>query len=310
MSATKLRVAVLYGGFSAEREVSLVSGKACLEALSTLGHEAVAIDMTRDLAALMAALTPRPDVVLNALHGRWGEDGCVQGLLNVLGIPYTHSGLLASSLAMHKPTAKRLFEAAGLRCPGGEVLHRSVVEAGDPMPRPYVVKPIEEGSSVGVVIVQAGDNVPPIQTGAWPYGERVLVEPYIPGRELTVSVMGDRALAVTELRPKRGFYNYEAKYTGGKTEHLVPAPVPEPIYAQAMEEALAAHRTLGCRGVSRADFRYDDRPEQGEAGGLYLLEVNTQPGMTPLSLVPEQAAYLGISFPELVGWMLEQAACD
>lgn len=306
----KLRVAVLYGGFSAEREVSLVSGKACIAALAELGHEAVPIDMTRDLAALMAALTPPPDVVLNALHGRWGEDGCVQGLLNILGIPYTHSGLLASSLAMHKPTAKRLFEAAGLRCPAGEVMHRSLVEAGDPMPRPYVVKPIEEGSSVGVVIVLEGDNALPIHEGDWPYGEEVLVERYIPGRELTVSVMGDRALAVTELRPKVGFYSYEAKYTGGKTEHLVPAPVPEAIYVQAMDEALTAHRALGCRGVSRADFRYDDRPGQGEAGGLYLLEVNTQPGMTPLSLVPEQAAHLGVSFAELVAWMLEQAACD
>src|SRR5690606_12022896 len=260
--------------------------------------EAIEIDLARDVAGLLAALTPRPDVVLNALHGRWGEDGCVQGLLNILDIPYTHSGLLASAMAMHKPTAKRLFEAAGLRCPGGGVMHRSLVEAGDPIPRPYVVKPIEEGSSVGVVIVQVGDNAVPIHEGDWPYGEEVLVEPYIPGRELTVSVMGDRSLAVTELRPKRGFYNYEAKYTGGKTDHLVPAPVPEAIYRQALDQALIAHRALGCRGVSRADFRYDDRAEQGEAAGLYLLEVNTQPGMTPLSLVPEQAAHLGITFPE------------
>ncbi|SMF71021.1 D-alanine-D-alanine ligase [Tistlia consotensis] len=306
----KLRVAMLYGGFSAEREVSLSSGRECAAAARSLGHEVVAIDVTRDVAGLVAALTPRPDVVLNALHGRWGEDGCVQGLLNLLDIPYTHSGVLASALAMDKPTAKRVFEAAGLRCPGGEVLHRSLVEAGDPMPRPYVVKPIDEGSSVGVTIVQPGDNKPAIHDGAWPYGDAVLVEPYIPGRELTVAVMGDRALAVTELRPKQGFYSYEAKYTEGKTEHLVPAPVPQAIYDQAMDEAVAAHRALGCRGVSRADFRYDDRPGQGEAGGLYLLEVNTQPGMTPLSLVPEQAAHLGISFPELIGWMLEQAACD
>ncbi len=309
MSAGK-RVAVLYGGFSAEREVSLVSGRACAEAVRELGHEAVEIDMTRDLAALTAALTPRPDVVLNALHGRWGEDGCVQGLLNILGIPYTHSGVLASSLAMHKPTAKRFFEAAGLRCPGGEVMHRSRVETGDPMARPYVVKPIDEGSSVGVIIVRPGDNEAPIHADDWPFGEEVLVEPFIEGRELTVSVMDDRALAVTELRPTAGFYDYEAKYTAGRTEHIVPARVPDAIYAQAMEQAVAAHRALGCRGVSRADFRYDDRPGLGEAGGLYLLEVNTQPGMTPLSLVPEQAAHCGISFADLVGWMLEQAACD
>lgn len=309
-----MKVLVLYGGRSVEREVSLVSGEACAAALRERGHEARLFDMAEGVAALLAALESpggsRPDAVLNALHGRWGEDGNVQGLLNLLGLPYTHSGLLASALAMDKAVAKRLFAAAGLRCPDGMISDRRTLLAGDPLPRPFVVKPVREGSSMGVVIVRPGDNHLPFSKQDWPFGEEVLVEPYVQGRELTVAVMEDRPLAVTELRPRAGFYDYEAKYTDGKTEHLVPAPVEAPIYEQALAMALAAHRALGCRGVSRADFRYDDRPEAGEAGGLYLLEVNTQPGMTPLSLVPEQAAHLGISFPELVEWMVERARCD
>ena len=301
-------VAVLMGGWSAEREVSLVSGRACADALREAGYRVSEIVVERDLEKLLAALEPRPEAVFNALHGRWGEDGCVQAVLDILGIPYTHSGLLASALAMNKPMAKRLFEAVGIPCADGKVVHRDVVLAGDPMPRPYVVKPTAEGSSVGVRIVLAGDNALPFERDGWPYGDEVLVERYIPGRELTVSVMGDRALAVTELRPHEGFYDYTAKYTAGKTTHLVPAPVPEAITRACLDYALRAHQALGCRGVSRADFRYDDT--KGKRGGLYLLEINTQPGMTPLSLVPEQAAYLGMSFAALVSWMVENAACD
>jgi len=305
-----MKILVLYGGRSVEREVSLVSGKACAEALQTKGHQVSLFDLAEGVPALLRILEDRPDLVFNALHGRWGEDGNIQGLLNMLGIPYTHSGVLASALAMDKVMAKRLFAQVGLRCPSGLISDRRSLLAGDPLPRPYVVKPIREGSSVGVVIVKEGDNALPYFEDDWPFGEEVLVERYIPGRELTVAVMGDRALAVTELRPRQGFYDYEAKYTEGKTDHLVPAPLEEDLRREAMESALAAHRALGCRGVSRADFRFDDREEAGEEGGLYLLEVNTQPGMTPLSLVPEQAAYCGISFPDLVEWIAERAQCD
>ncbi len=303
-----LHVAVLMGGWSAEREVSLVSGRTCAEALAQAGYRVTEVPVERDLGGLLAQLEPRPDVAFNALHGRWGEDGCIQGVLDILGIPYTHSGLLASALAMNKPMAKRLFAAAGIPCAEGMVVRRAAMLAGDPMKRPYVVKPIAEGSSVGVRIVRPGDNALPFEPHDWPFGEEVLVERYIAGRELTVSVMGDRALAVTELRPLQGFYDYTAKYTAGKTTHLVPAPIPDAITGRCLDYALRAHRALGCRGVSRADFRYDE--SEGKDTGLYLLEINTQPGMTPLSLVPEQAAHLGISFPELVRWMVERASCD
>ncbi len=301
------RVAVLMGGPSAEREVSLVSGKACADALRAEGYDVTAIDVGRDVAALIAALQPRPDAVFNALHGRWGEDGCVQGVLNLMGIPYTHSGLLASALAMDKPMAKRVFAAAGLRCPGGKLVTREEFAKGEPMARPYVMKPYNEGSSVGVRIVRQGDNVPP--ASSWSYGSAALVEPYIAGRELTVAVMGDRPLAVTELVSKTNFYDYEAKYTDGITQHLVPAPIPPKVYDAALSMALDAHRALGCRGVSRSDFRYDDT-QGGGPEQLYLLEVNTQPGMTPLSLAPEQAKHVGISFGALVSWMVENAQCD
>ena len=301
-------VIVLMGGWSAEREVSLASGKAVAEALAARGYVVDTVDAGHDLAASLDALSPRPDAVFNALHGRWGEDGNVQGLLNIIGLPYTHSGLLASAMAMDKVVAKRLFAAAGITCPEGVVVDIESVLTGHVMDPPYVVKPINEGSSVGVHIVMKGDNYPGLDRAAWRFGDAVLVERYIPGRELTVVVMGDRALGVTELRPHQGFYDYEAKYTDGKTNHLCPAPLPEKISRLAMDAALAAHRALGCRGVSRADLRYDD--SQGEPGKLYLLEINTQPGMTPLSLVPEQAAHSGIDFGALVSWMVEAAQCD
>ncbi|MEX0815466.1 MAG: D-alanine--D-alanine ligase [Dongiaceae bacterium] len=300
------RVTVLMGGFSAEREVSLVSGAEVAKGLRAAGYHVTTVDVQRDVVRLAAALQPRPDVVFNALHGRYGEDGCVQGVLDLMGLPYTHSGLLASALAMDKPMAKRLFAAVGIPCPEGSVADRAALRAGDIMARPYVVKPINEGSSVGVRIVRAGDNLP--ADTDWPGGNQVLVERYIPGRELTVGVMGDRPLAVTELRPEADFYDYQAKYTAGKATHLIPAPLPAAVSYEAMRLALLAHQTLGCRGVSRADLRYDDTA--GEPGRLYLLEVNTQPGMTPISLVPEQAAHVGMTFTELVTWIVENAQCD
>jgi len=302
------RVAVLMGGPSSEREVSLVSGRECALGLRQAGYDSYTIDVTHDVVALVRALDPRPDVVFNALHGRFGEDGCVQGVLEFLSIPYTHSGLLASALAMDKPMAKRLFAAAGLRCPEGVVTDIRTVERGDPVARPFVVKPANEGSSVGVRIVRAGDNQP-VRAADWKFDPRVVVERFVPGKELTVAVMGDRALAVTELVSHTAFYDYEAKYTEGRTDHLIPAPIPQPVYDEALRMAKVAHDTLGCRGVSRSDFRYDDTADGGP-NRLYLLEVNTQPGMTPLSLVPEQAKHCGISFPELVAWMVENARCD
>jgi len=304
------RVSVLMGGPSAEREVSLNSGANCAAALKEAGYKALTIDVTRDVPKLIKAIkTQKPDVIFNALHGRWGEDGNIQGILNFLGIPYTHSGLMASAIAMDKPMAKRLFADAGLRCPEGVLLHKSQVMKGDPLPRPYVVKPSNEGSSVGVQIIKQSDNARPFDGIEWPYGEFVLAEQFIQGRELTVGVMGDRAMAVTELRVDGGFYDYAHKYTEGRTQHLCPAPLRDDVAAEAMRMAVVAHQTLGCRGVSRCDFRYDDT-KGDDISKLYLLEINTQPGMTALSLVPEQAKHLGISYPKLVSWMVEHAACD
>jgi D-alanine-D-alanine ligase len=300
-----LHVAVLMGGWTAEREVSLVSGRACADALRQLGHRVSEIDVGRDVAARLAEIAP--DVVFNALHGRWGEDGCVQGLLEIMGLPYTHSGVRASAIAMHKPTARDVFAAAGLPCAEGLVSTPAAVNAADPLPRPYVVKPVADGSTCGIRIVEAGDNRPPIPAD-WDYGDEVLTERYVPGRELTVAIMDGKALAVTEIRAHSGFYDYEAKYSEGKADHTVPAAIDPEIYDRAMRWSEQAHRLIGCRGVSRADWRYDDTG--GEPGALYLLEINTQPGMTPLSLVPEQAAYKGMSFAELVGWMVEDAGCD
>ena len=296
------RVAVLMGGWSSEREVSLVSGAAVAKALGEAGYDTRTIDVARDPAELLARLTPRPDVVFNALHGRWGEDGTIQGLLDLLAIPYTHSGLLASALAMHKPTAKLVFERAGIPVAEHAVTSRKGLAAGDPMPRPYVIKPLNEGSSVGVRIIRNGDNLCPLAAD-WAFGDAVMVERFIPGREFTVAVMGGRPLAVTEITTDRGFYDYDAKYAPGGSRHVVPAQVEPAVYDEAMALAGRAHRALGCRGVSRADLRYDGRR-------LYMLEVNTQPGMTPTSLVPEQAAYTGTSFPDLVVWMVENAECD
>lgn len=305
MSVTPLDIVLLKGGPSAEREVSLVSGAACAQALRSLGHRVVEFDLTRDLGALCAALTPKPDLVFNALHGHYGEDGCIQGILELLGVRYTHSGVLASAMAMDKPLSKRLFASAGIATPEGRIVRHEDFRKGDPMPRPYVVKPMAEGSSVGVTIVRERDNQAPFTAETWRYGEEALMERYIPGRELTVTVLGDRALTVTELKPKVGFYNYEAKYTEGKTEHLIPADVDPGIFEKALDSAVTAHRLLGCRGLTRADFRYDDTA--GEPGALYLLEINTQPGMTPLSLCPEQARHLGMDFPALCQWIVEEA---
>lgn len=300
------RVVVLMGGWSAEREVSLVSGAAVEKALKSLGYEVSAVDLGRSLSDLVAALTPPPDVVFNALHGRYGEDGCVQGVLEILGIPYTHSGVRASAIAMDKAMAKQVFAAHGLRCAAGVVTE--LPQAHTVMDAPYVVKPVREGSSVGVRIVDKGDNRAPIPAAEWPYGDEVLVERYIAGRELTVAVMDERPLGITEIRPREGFYNYESKYTDGRADHIVPADVPESVRDEAMATAVEAHRALGCRGVTRCDFRYDDT--ESSPGELYLLEINTQPGMTPLSLVPEQAAHAGIGFEALVRWMVEEARCD
>ena len=295
-------VAVLMGGWSAEREVSLVSGAACANALKEAGYDVTPIDVQRDMGALMTRLYPKPNAVFNALHGRYGEDGCVQGLLDILAIPYTHSGLLASAIAMDKPTAKRLFALAGIPVAEHVLASPDEVLAGDLLPRPYVVKPANEGSSVGVQIIRNGDNGPVINEGMT--GEsQMMVEAFIPGRELTVAVKGGKALAVTEVKTDRGFYDYDAKYVDGGSTHEVPAIIDKTVEAEVMRLAEIAHEVLGCRGVSRADFRCD-----GER--LVILEVNTQPGMTPTSLVPEQAAHLGISFPELVSWMVESAECD
>ena len=299
-------VAVVMGGWSAEREISLISGEAVAAALARLGYEVSVIDADRDIAARLDE--HGPDIIFNALHGRWGEDGCVQGIFEVLNIPYTHSGVMASAVAMDKPLAKRLFNTEGIPSPEGKVVSAETLFTIDPMPRPFVVKPISEGSSVGVKIVVEGDNTFTAKNdGPWRLYNELLVEEYIPGREVTAAVIGDRALGVVELRPKTGFYDYEAKYEEGLTEHLMPAPLPEAVYEAARCFALDAHNVLQCRGVSRADFRYDDTKEG--PGKLYLLEINTQPGMTPLSLVPEIAAHEGIEFDVLVDWMVKDASC-
>lgn len=306
-----MNVVVLMGGFSAEREVSLSSGAQVADALRTAGHDVREVDAGRDLALLVAALGPRPDAVFNALHGRFGEDGCIQGVLDWLDIPYTHSGVRASAIAMDKVASKAAFATAGLPVAPHRVIAPADLAHGDPMPRPYVLKPINEGSSVGVTVVRERDNGPDHLAADWPFGEQILVEEFIPGRELTVAVMGEngssRALAVTEIVTGHRFYDYSAKYADGGSRHIIPADIHPDGYARAMQAAVAAHRALGCRGVSRSDFRYDDT--EGEPGRLVLLEINTQPGMTPTSLVPEQAAHLGIGFPALCSWLVEQARC-
>jgi D-alanine-D-alanine ligase len=299
-------VAVLMGGWSAEREISLRSGKACADALARLGYRVTPIDTGRDVAAALTAI--KPDVALNVLHGRPGEDGTLQGVLEILGIAYSHSGVLASALAMQKDFAKALFRAAGV--PVAEEVVVSRFEAGRRhlMPPPYVVKPIAEGSSVGVFIVTEQHPHPPqeLYRDDWPFGDKVMIERYIPGKELTCAVLGDRPLDVVEIVPATRFYDYEAKYAAGGSKHLLPAPILPNVYQEVRRLTLAAHSALGCRGVSRADFRYDDRG----TGKLVCLEVNTQPGMTETSLVPELAAYAGITFDELVRWMVEDASTN
>ncbi len=300
------RVAVLYGGISAEREVSLSTGTQVMAALRDAGFAVTPIEVSADLGAVIAALEPKPDAVFNALHGRYGEDGAIQGVLDWLGIPYTHSGVRASALAMDKVAAKAIFAAAGLPVALGRIVGLAELEAADPWPRPYVVKPIGEGSSVGVEIIRNGDNRRAEVARTWRFGRAVLVEEYVAGRELTVGVMGDRPLAVTEIIAEAGsFYDYESKYATGGSRHVIPAALHPTAYHRALDVALAAHRALGCRGATRADFRYDDTG--GEPGRLVLLEINTQPGLTPTSLLPEQAAHHGMSFPELCAWMVQDA---
>lgn len=299
------KVAVLLGGMSPERAVSLVSGKACAEACARLRHAVSLIDPQED-DWIERLRSERPDVVLNALHGEWGEDGRVQGVLEYLELPYTHSGVLASALAMDKDKAKAVLARAGLDAPEGRIVARAEAAGGHVMKPPYVIKPNAQGSSVGVYIVREGDNRPPeaLTDPQWSLGEEVLVEEFIAGRELTVTVLGDRALAVTEILTRATFYDYDAKYAAGGSEHELPAKINEVLTQRCLDEALVAHRALGCRGLSRTDFRYDPSKDR-----LVILEINTQPGMTPTSLAPEQAAHVGIGFDDLVSWMVEDASC-
>lgn len=298
-------IAVLLGGLSAEREVSLVSGKAVTKALNELGYKVTVIDAKDDIAEQLTKA--KPDAVFNALHGRWGEDGCVQGLLELLKIPYTHSGVLASALAMDKHMAKKIFAANGLYVADGQLVHKNDVIGKDIMPRPYVIKPFNEGSSVGVKLVFEKDNFFFTQE-TWTYGEYVMVEKYVPGREITVAVLDGIALGVTEIRTKAGFYDYDNKYTEGGSTHTCPAQLAPDKYKEVMEMAVTAHVALGCRGLSRSDFRYDDT--NGTDGKFYILELNSQPGMTPLSLSPEIANYAGIGFNELVDRLVKGARLD
>ena len=301
-----LHIAVLMGGWSAEREVSLLSGAGVAQALERLGHRVTRIDMDRTVAARLAET--KPDLVFNALHGTPGEDGSVQGLMDLMGVRYTHSGMATSVIAIDKVLTKQALVPHGIPMPGGRIVRSAELFEADPIPRPYVVKPVNEGSSVGVAIVTAdgnyGDPIARDATGPWGEFEELLVEPYIRGRELTTAVLGSTALGVTELRPKSGWYDYDAKYTDGLTDHIFPAPIPDAITAACKALALEAHRLLGCKGTSRSDFRWDD--ERG-VDGLFLLEVNTQPGMTPLSLVPEQARHTGMSYEALVQAIVDEA---
>jgi len=299
-------VAVLMGGWSSEREVSLVSGRACSDALRKVGYKVSDIDVDRQVAGQLAAR--KPDIVFNALHGPFGEDGTIQGILEVMGLPYTHSGVLASALAMDKGRAKAVFRDAGIPVAKSLIVDRSDAAAKHLMDPPYVIKPVCEGSSYGIFIIKEGVDRPPqdLIEATWSHGQEIMIESYVPGRELTVTVMGDRALAVTEIVSNTGWYDYEAKYAEGGSSHVVPADIPQDIYNGCLEIALKAHQVLGCRGVSRTDFRYDDAKTQDN---LFVLETNTQPGMTPTSLSPEQAAHVGMAFADLVEWMVEDASC-
>ena len=296
------RVAVIYGGWSSERPVSLSSGKQMAEAARQAGYDVTEIDATRDLARQLA--DAKPDAVLNGLHGPWGEDGCVQGLLEIMGLPYSHSGVLASALAMDKLKSKAVYRSVGLDVAEDCRVTRAEAAAEHALKPPYVIKPVNEGSSFGVLIVREGTNSPPQElTGPhWRYGDYLMAEEYIPGRELTVAVLGDRALAVTEITTLRDYYDFDAKYAAGGSQHVIPADLPAHVTQAAMDASLKAHLALGCRGATRSDFRYDEKKDR-----LVILETNTQPGMTPTSLVPEQAAYMGMSFVDLVAWMIEDA---
>ena len=302
-------VAVLMGGWSSERPVSLSSGEECAKALEASGFKVTRIDVKRDVATVLDQL--KPDVAFNALHGPYGEDGCIQGVLEFLGIPYTHSGVMASSLAMNKEKAKEIMKAAGIPVAESKVMHRLDAAKEHPLPTPYVVKPVCEGSSFGVLIVREGQAHPPqeLYSAEWPYGDIVMVERYVPGKELTCAVMGDRALDIIDIvSNKPGFYDFDAKYAPGGSTHILPAALKPNVYEYIQSLTLTAHCALGCRGVSRVDFRYDETA--GDDGDLICLEVNTQPGMTPTSLVPDMASHIGLSFEELVTWMVEDASCD
>jgi len=304
-----LHIVVLMGGWSAERPVSLQSGAGVADALESLGHRVTRIDMAPDVAARLAEA--KPDLVFNALHGSPGEDGTVQGMMDLMGVRYTHSGIATSVIAIDKVLTKQALVPHGIPMPGGRIVRSAEVYEGDPLARPYVLKPVNEGSSVGVAIVtdegNYGNPIAPDAKGPWQEFDELLAEPYIRGRELTTAVLGDRALGVTELIPKNGWYDFDAKYTDGLTEHVCPAAIPDEIADACRSLALEAHRLLGCRGASRSDFRWDD--ERG-VDGLFLLEVNTQPGMTPLSLVPEQARHVGMSYPQLVQAIVDEAFKD
>lgn len=300
----KKHVAVLMGGLSSEREVSLSSGKGVIKALQELGYQVTPVDVGRDVAAVLAQI--KPDVAFNALHGPYGEDGCIQGLLNIMGIPYTHSGVLASALGMDKVKSSDIFTANGILCTYGRVISRQENIKNDPLPRPYVIKPLYEGSSIGVHLIFEGDDFN-FGNYDWVYGDQVIVERYVPGKEIQVAVVADKAIGAIEIRPKKRFYDYEAKYTDGMAEHIMPAPISEKAYKNILVIAEKAHRIIGCRGVSRSDFRYDDT--EGGDGKAYLLEINTHPGLTPLSLVPEIASYYGISFPQLIDMLVQEARC-
>lgn len=302
----QIHVAVLMGGWSNERPVSLMSGNGVADALEKVGYQVSRVDMDRNVAQVLAAL--RPDVVFNALHGVPGEDGSVQGMLDLMGIPYTHSGMVTSVIAIDKELTKQCLVPAGIPMPKGTMVDSESLYTADPLPRPYVLKPVNEGSSVGVAIVtddsNYGNPIARDAKGPWQEFDRLLAEPFIKGRELTVAVLGDKALCVTELKPKSGFYDFDAKYTDGLTEHICPAEIPADIAQYMLDTALRAHQLLGCKGASRTDFRWDD-----EAGlnGVFVLETNTQPGMTPLSLVPEQARHVGISYEQLVDIIVKEA---
>ena len=309
VSVKPLHIVVLMGGWSAERPVSLMSGTGIADALESLGHRVTRIDMGRDVAAKLAAANP--DLVFNALHGTPGEDGTVQGMLDLMGLRYTHSGMVTSVIAIDKQLTKQALVPQGIPMPGGRIVRTEALYEHDPLPRPYVLKPVNEGSSVGVAIVTAegnyGNPISPQATGPWQEFDELLAEPFIRGRELTTAVLGDQALLVTELRPKSGFYDFDAKYTDGMTDHICPAEIPDEITEACKRLALDAHRLLGCKGTSRSDFRWDDHLG---VEGLFLLEVNTQPGMTPLSLVPEQARHLGMSYAQLVQAIVDEAMAD